>query len=348
MEAETEANAARTRLPVEALVAKWTAASGSDSELAATKSLLEFLSQELYGDYEPYAEWPMFWERLGAWIQNVLEEADQQALFRMVPWLLFFGKEEMKTMYRAAFAGPITRWVIEKAPLPIGSPDLAVKFEAAIAQTWFGSMAGMDIGSFMRLNGISEQSLRPEFRVLSHLGDPNKIREHLRKPSEFRPHGYQRIVVVEDVVGSGRQMRDAVPILEELREFEVLLCPIIVAKAGCEAGEKIANPNPNPTSHITFAPHFRIPDAATLGPEPASDDEPTEFGAIRDLVTRTWDRLKQAPSYDLPFGFGNLGLLVLTYLNCPNNVPPLFHRMTEATDSSSGWFPLFPRVVRET
>lgn len=334
-----------THLPIDVLVSTWDAALGSDPELRRIEQLLDFLSQELYGDYEPYAEWPVFMERLGAWVQNVDNEAHQQTLFRMVPWLLFFGKEDMKTMYRAAFAGPITQWIIEKAAIPLGTADLDTRFDAAVAETWFGSMAGMDIGSFMRLNGISEQNLRPEFRVLSHLGDPQRIRDHLRTPDAIRPNGYRRIVVVEDVVGSGRQMKDAVRILDELTEFEVLLCPIIVAKAGCETGEMITQKN---AKHMTFSPHYRIPEAATLEPVPTSAEEPTHFNAARELVNQTWDRLKLPKQYDKPFGIGNLGLLVLTYLNCPNNVPPLFHRMTEPTESSLGWFPLFPRVVRET
>ena len=91
-------------MSVDQLVSQWTAVAGSDQELNGITKLLAFLSEELYRDYEPYAEWPIFWERLGSWIQNVEGESDQQNLFRLVPWLLFFGKEEMKAMYRAAFA----------------------------------------------------------------------------------------------------------------------------------------------------------------------------------------------------------------------------------------------------
>ena len=53
------------------VIARWTAVAGSDPELAAICKLLQFLSDEIYCDYEPYADWPIFWERLGSWIQNV-------------------------------------------------------------------------------------------------------------------------------------------------------------------------------------------------------------------------------------------------------------------------------------
>ena len=202
----------------------------------------------------------------------------------------------------------------------------------------------MDLGSFMRLNGISEQSLRPEFRVLSHLGDVARLQKYL-EGNKHRLAGYRRIVVVEDFVGTGHQMEDAVPILEELVNVPVLICPIIAANEGCMKGEAIQVKSDN---RITFSPHFRIPIAATLGPEATQQDEPDVFSAARVLVTDTWQRLKRPLSYDKAFGIGNLGLLVLTYLNCPNNVPPLIHRMTDASDSNRRWIPLFPRAVRES
>ncbi len=344
MAATNKATSARSTLrSLDAIVGEWVQRSGSDTSLRDIQNLLEFLGKELFGDYEPYSELPIFRERLAAWIQNVDVDEDQQTLLRFVPWLLFFGREEMKTLYRAAFSGPIARWIIEQADLSLSKPTLQEDFKAAVSDTWFGSLAGMDLGSFMRVNGIDEQSLRPEFRVLSHLGDSARLQEYL-KGSQHRENGYRRIVIVEDVVGSGRQMKDAIRIIEELENVSVLICPIIAAAKGCERGNEIARKS---SGRIHFEPYFKTPIAATLSPAKSDHEDPV-FDLMRTLITSTWERLKLPFNYDSPFGFGDLGLLVLTHLNCPNNVPPIFHRFVSPNETHQGWTPLFPRVVRES
>ena len=325
---------------VDEMVARWTQVEGATQHLSATRELVRFLTDELYDEYQPFSEKPLFWERLARWLRNVKTDADQQRLFEFVPWLLFVGREEMATMYRAAFTGSITRWIIDEAGLDITDPGLSGHFVQELRRTWFGSLAGMDIGSFMRINGIDEQSLRPDFRVLTFLGDPAKVQDYLAG-NEHSPEGYRRIIVVEDFVGTGRQMTKAIPVLQGLKDVPILLCPIIVAQEGFNVGTEIAKAN----KHIVLREHFRIPPTATIGEISSADAEPEIFAAIRELITRSWPQLKNSKPYDKPFGFENSGSLLLTYLNCPNNVPPLIHRETPGDD---GWEPLFPRVVRET
>ena len=88
------------------IVARWTLRDGPTQHLSATRDLLRFLTDELYHEYQPFSEKPLFWERLARWLSNVKSEADQQRLFEFVPWMLFVGSKEMATMYRAAFTGP--------------------------------------------------------------------------------------------------------------------------------------------------------------------------------------------------------------------------------------------------
>jgi hypothetical protein len=124
-------------------------------KFADTRDLLELLSQELYSDYQPFPESSPFFERLAEWLDNVRDdETSQQLLFEFVPWLLFIGRREMETMYRAAFTGPITRWIIEDAQLDLADPDLPKEFTNAVRETYFGSLAGMDVGGFFRVNGL--------------------------------------------------------------------------------------------------------------------------------------------------------------------------------------------------
>lgn len=325
------------------LVAQWTSETGDTLKLNDTRDLLTLLDQELYADYQPFPESSPFLERLAEWLHNVRDDkTSQQLLFNFVPWLLFIGRKEMETMYRAAFTGPITRWIIEDAGLDIAADDLSSQLETELKQTWFGCLAGMDIGSFMRINGLDEQSLRPDFRVLSYfVSEPAKITDYLREPGRHRPP-YKRIVAVEDYVGTGSQLAKAARVLEPLSDFPTLICPIVAAPMGVAKGRSIQDRS----THIKFREHFQIPPAACLEPE-KQDGEPVFFEPLRQLVRHTWDRIKTGEYGDSPFGFCPPGMtvpasLALTYLNCPNNTPPLVHRKT------SNWEPLFPRLVRET
>lgn len=324
-------------------VGRWTTDVRLDLQLSGLRDLIRFLDDKLYSQYEPFLEKAPFWERLARWINNVRSDSDQQTLLRLVPWLLFVGKNELNTMYQAAFRGPITRWIIDSAGLNIADRDLGLRIEDEIRHTWFGSLAGMDIGSFLRINGVEEQSLRPDFRELAQLGDPEKIRDYLLGDAEHPQH-YRRIVAVEDFVGTGRQMKSSTSILQSLVEFPVFICPMIAAHEGCLAGAELHDKSP----HIDVQELYRISASARLPQGDAEADVDAELTATSQLILKTWDRIRRPEPYDKPFGFGNAGLLVLTYLNCPNNVPPIIHRQSEPSDSQPAWLPLFPRAVRES
>jgi len=328
---------------IDELVDQWTRSAGSDLELRATRDLIRFLGDELYSQYEPFIDKRPFWERLSAWVNNVSRKADQQALFRLVPWLLFVGKSELNTMYESAFRGPITRWLIDSAGLDITDPSLANHLAEEFRHTWFGSLAGMDLGSFMRINGIEEQSLRPDFRVLSKLGAPERISEYVSGGKDNSDTRYRRVVVVEDFVGTGTQMKDAAKSLRHLKDTPVLICPMISADEGCQAGNVLTKNYPN----IEFQECYRISSFARLRPSKADGNLHGDLLAVCNVIDSTWERLKRLEPYDKPYGFGDMGILVLTYLNCPNNVPPILHRMTDGAASAGQWIPLFPRAIRE-
>lgn len=320
---------------VHQFVDEWTRNAKVDLDWLGKLQLLDLLAEELYSQYQPHPESPDFVERLSNWLNNVGRKPQKQLLFELAFWLLFVGTEEMSTLYRASFRDQITRWVIDQARIDITAPSVERQLEDAFKKTFFGSIAGMDIGSFCRINGI-QQSIRPDFREHAIIGDPKALRKHLAK------YNYERIVAVEDYVGSGEQMKKACTYLAQLKSFPVLLCPLIIAPNGIVVGQSLASGN------ISFSPCFRIPKSSVVSEiKDPQVHEPPVFAKFRKLLDKTYSQVQgQHPTQPLygPFGFPSTfgtGSLLLTYLNCPDNVPPAIHH------SSESWSPLFRRSSRE-
>jgi hypothetical protein len=316
-------------------VYRWTRRTGTNQHLLDVLALLELLASELYVHYQPFPEKPPFLDRLASWLACTPRDVDQRLLFEFVPWLLFVGPREMDSMYRAAFTGPIMRWIVEQSNVSLSQPAFSQSVSDSLKRTYVGSMAGMDIGTFCRVNNIVGQTYRCDFRALAEVGSVTAFRDYLRD------NNYERIIAVEDYVGTGSQMSEAVVFLRQLTSFPVLLCPIIVANAGNKLGAKIQRAE----SHITYSPQFITP-SATYIPKTANKKapEPQCFRKMRNLLTRLWGIVRgTVPTQPLysPFGFGDVGSLVLTFLNCPDNVPPLLHH------KSDSWDPLFMRSSRE-
>ena len=322
---------------VDELVDEWTEVSHSDQQLSRVRDLVRFLKDELYNEYKPILAKPLFWDRLATWLQNVSVASDRQRMLELVPWLLFIGQNELEWMERAALTGPITRWIIEDARLGITDPHLTKKVNEEIARTFFAGIAG-PIDEFLRINNVAGQSYRPIFRDLA------KSQEFQLLDREITKGKYRRVVVVEDMVGSGEQMEEAARTIAHLAPKKVLLCPVVVAPAGVKRWIDDLQPRGD-MSHVSFSPLFVIPPNATIPMTASAGNEFTEIEDFRELLHRTWGQVKgRNPDdqlFDGPFGFGRFGSLVLTYRNCPDNVPPLVHY------DGDQWNSLFPRVPRE-
>lgn len=313
------------------LVNDWTRKSGANLDLHSKLELLTMLGNDLYSQYQPCPEKPEFLERLFTWVNGAPRVSDKKTLFELAPWLLFVGVDEMVSLYRSSFTGQITRWLIDQSRIDIASPNLTKAIRQARKETFFGSIAGMDMGTYCRVNGI-QQSIRPDFRERANIGDPIPLAKYLQKK-------YKRIVAVEDYVGTGTQMAEACEYLETLKGFPILICPMIVAPEGVKKGNELAKGN------ISFQPVYCVQEQSGV-PEIARKGarELPFFGAIRKSLLRLYGQVEgKHPTQPLygPFGFGDTGSLLLTYLNCPDNVPPVVHHLSDT------WSPLFQRSPRE-
>jgi hypothetical protein len=305
----------------------WGRVPGNQDKLVFNKRLLHFLGEWLYSEYQPFPEKAHFWDRLYLWLNQVPKDSDQtqdqQSLFNFIPWLLFAAESDLISMYRAAFMGPICRWLIEQEKILIDKPDIGARLHDARIATWFGSVAGMDINTFCRVNEIFGQSYRPEFRFVSEFCNMKNLSKWLMRSN------YKRIVVVEDMIGTGEQLQEAIPSLSKLSTFQILIVPLLLAPEGWDVAKGITKKY----KHIQCEPLFILPEPCLLR-RVAVGGESDEFASLREIVVRRFGG-------DFGFG-GDYGTLALSYLNCPDNVPSLIHHRT------THWpYSLFPRATRE-
>jgi hypothetical protein len=301
--------------------------------------LIQHLADELYQEYEPTkGPHPSFWDRLDGWLSTKLSEEQQKLLFQMIPHIFFVGTEELNSLYRVAFNGAIGRWLIDQSSLTFDESAIEDKLREAVRETWFCPITdSFRINAFYHINHISGRDLRSDWRTLAHF---NKSQEVL---NFIRSEGIKRVVLLEDFVGSGSQISDAVIFAASLsKTLPVLIVPLIICDAGLLFGQKIEKSFAN----TKFAPILPIArhDCLLQNPYPGEPPIFEEFrNVVRDsfpLVTDGLSGEEAAKLSDGPFGFAGTGSLVVLWTNCPDNTLPLIHQ------KSKSWDPLFPRASR--
>jgi hypothetical protein len=309
-----------------AIVEPWLRGDDTD-ELMRLRDQLDWLRRNLFDDYEP-APYLRFDERVAAWLENVEDEADRKAMFRLLGHLFFIGKPQFKALCRGAYSASIVRWLIEEEGLQLDDPRLAEGIAGAAARTWFCPVTdSMNISSFLKANNLAGHDLRGDWRTLQQLGDPEAIRSHIAC------EGIERIVLLEDFVGSGDQMREVVVWARSmLPSIPLLVVPLVCCPDGLDTGARLAR-----RYSLRFEPVLAVREDLFLLPEPV-DGEPPVFGEIRDLIERVKGRLGDWT--DEPFGHAETGAIFAMYTNCPDNTLPIIH------EDSDRWKALFPRVRR--
>jgi hypothetical protein len=325
--------------PISQKIERWSAMEHSDIDFNEIHALIEFLSAQRYSEYGPtLGNSPEFRERLAAWLSDNVPENDQKLMFRLVPHIFFLGRAEMAALQRSAFRNAILRWIYQEAGLALNDPDLNGALQREIGRTWFCPITdSANITEFYHQNELNGE-YRPDWRSFArlHAGDPALLVQHTAT------YGYRRIVLVEDVVGSGSQMRDVRPLLAAMpATLPIMIAPMIVCPAGAQEGERICNALP----HVSFSPTLLLPQNSFVAPIPRPNEIPF-FAEIRDLLPRTYPEVDNNVPADPhvipygPFGFNYTGALIVLYANTPDNTIPLIHHRSDS------WAPLFPRRRR--
>ncbi|CAN5883140.1 hypothetical protein BH18ACI4_BH18ACI4_00780 [soil metagenome] len=197
---------------------------------------IEDLITKRFYEYVPTAAGPHpdFRTRLANWLDQV-SNADQKVLFQLVPHIFFLGREEFMSLCRAAFRTSILKWLVDQSGLQFSNTNFEGELNQVLQETWFCSITDWDLGTFYRVNRISGAGMRPDLTSLSKLSSARELRTFLRDQN------LRRVVVLEDFVGSGLQMREVEPILTSLAgSSPTLIVPLVVCPSGYLAGATLA------------------------------------------------------------------------------------------------------------
>ena len=325
---------------VEELIRKWN--DDGLTELSTVNRRLIHLEERLYKTYEPTkASRAQYLERLEEWLLSVEDEQQQQTLLKLAPEIFYIGPEEFIELYRSAYSGPISRWLIELEDIDICRSDAQKLLREAAKNTWFCPLSdSLRINSFYHVNDIaSGANHRPDWRSLEKLGSKEKILCYCEK------NKIKRIVILEDFVGGGSQASEALPFASALSsDLEIIFVPLIVCPTGADYCRSLCKLHTN----LRFEPIIELPKRTFFNDSDTPFDE--KFTAeLRNLVQDTYTKVSGDTSMlNKPYGpYGYppekpVGGLIVMYSNTPDNSIPLIHwRPTTGT-----WSPLFPRHSR--
>lgn len=326
-----------TRVKIEELIREW-----ADEDLNNVNQLLNTLEKRLYLSYEPsLPPNPGFWDRLEGWLGNMGEGETEaiKALFRLASELFYVGPDEFRELHRSAYHGAIARWLVDQENIDLLDADASKNLRSAVDATWFCPITdSMRINSFYNSNNIANKAdFRPDWRSLAEFGDVKKIKNYCDE------QGFKRLVLLEDFVGGGSQMRKAVEFAVTIPSIDVLVIPLIVCPKGLKLGHELVKAH----ACLGFEAVLSIPQGAFVASK-AINGEAHHHEDLRQLACRTYARVAGglSPGRDAPYhplGFPHkdpTGGLVVMYSNTPNNTLPLIHWASES------WMPLFPRNVR--
>jgi hypothetical protein len=344
-----------------AKVRKWDSQNTGSAE---ADSHFETILNQLY--YHAAREWRVFlpaehpdfnssyMDRLASWIGNLSDEADQKSLLEYSLYISFFSHDDFIALYCTAMEREIKGWVASQigASLePNGWHKLNLKVNEEIHRhTWFCPVTdSMDINEFYKVNHLKGVGHRPGFATLQMLAEKaavpdsllvTNIIHYMENPSlnPKRPlPKLHRLVLLEDIVGSGAQCIEAVKWAVANIAKPILFVPLILCPNGADALQGEAKLS---KGRLSVQPIISIRRGDLLGPERKG----YQGWPITETIENLANRCAHRASSDMEtFGYKNTGCSVATFSNTPNNTLPLVHNKPR----NGAWSPLFPRVYRD-
>lgn len=334
---------------------------GAEAVNSHYESILNYLGYHATREWRVYlpAEHPNFnrsyMERLATWIGNVTDEADQKLLLEYASYINFFSHDDFTALYQTALNREINQWVVDQigAKLkPAGSDAFQQEILRQIdKKTWFCPITdSMDINEFYKVNHLKGIAHRPAFASLQMLAKnagalnpmlAQNVIHYMANPSldPLRPaESLERLVLLEDVVGSGTQCIEAVRWAVANLGKPVLFVPLILCPNGVDA---LRLEEQNSNGMLTVRPVIELRRNDLLGPERQGQQGWPITEKVEDLAKRC--AVRASPLNMDTFGYKNTGCSLALFSNTPDNTLPIVHNKPR----TGGWEPLFPRVYRD-
>ena len=326
------------------LLADWCqSVGGLSKDISEIRSLTDFLEQVLYEEYEPgrVGAQGQFPARLARWIGGAESDDDKRSLYLLVGRLVFFGREQMMAGYRTAYSRNVALWLMEIEGLPFFGSDTGPKLDAAVAETAFTEITdSFRLGDFLRWNNIA--AVGPRYTWEQHLAgwDHATFMQQIMRTDSEAPR--KNLVLMEDFIGSGKQMESAVEKACSVpKNYNVLLCPIVICPDGAARARELVERH----GHLTYSPVMQLPENAFIS-EDSIAGEHGHHPLIRDTLVALHSKVRGTPGSwpqeTSEFGYEDTGAVFCKYDNCPDNSVPILHHRSDL-----GWSPLFPRTARE-
>ncbi|MCQ0090264.1 hypothetical protein [Roseovarius sp. M141] len=330
-----------TRAEFRTILQRWCLEDARDADgIEDLKRDLEFLERELFHEYSvtAYGGHANFGARLAYWIGNLNNDADRKELYRVLAHLFFIGRGEQEAAYRTAYSKHVMQWLMRVANIDPFQNNASQMLAQELAATRFTEVTdSFGIRAFCTANQIQTEALRYKWEGNTENWDPAAFRRSVLDEDANGNVVRKNLVLLEDFVGSGSQMLDAVDLAVSLGpEVNVLLCPLFI----CPEGADEARNRSNAINHFDYSPVLEFDQRFFISPAPLADENP-EFARIRRLLQKIHPLIQGGPQEYGPFGYRQTGGFVVPYANCPDNTVPAIHKRME-----DSWRPLFLRNSR--
>lgn len=292
-------------------------------------SYIKFLGKTVFHEYKP-TQFTPFEDRLIDWLNNVEDDVDKQLLLRLLTDVFYVGRSEYEALYRSTFSSILVPWIIDSCDLNLLDSKIDNILLSKLNKSWICPISdSMKINSFLKVTSLKSFELRPDWKSLAVFGDINRIKDYLKSKC------ISRIILLEDFVGSGIQIRSTIKFAgENFPDVQFLICPLVICPNGQRNLKRLAKKYNN----ITFHPSLKIPDTEILNHK-FDPKEPKHHTQVRELFKKIQPKFA-ADSLKAMYGFQGTGSQVVLHSNCPNNTLPIYHH------ENDHWSPLFPRVNR--
>lgn len=338
------------------MVEEWRAAcepgDPRSNELKEIFENLAYLERVKFQPFVPalYSKHPAsFMERFHIWLHNPgIDEPSRRDLFELANHIAFFSFDDFAALFRSAFTGPITRWCIDQLHIQLTSPNWQERLEVELNEkTWFCPVTdSLLISVFHHVNQIEGKDRKPSFRDLAEFGDASRLHKHIAEK------GYERLVLLEDFVGTGTQSIKAVKWALRNLDIPILFSPILISEEAVGKYRRLQEKLKAGTFENVRCADFAFEPVVILSSDCfvfQNGSEPTPlFQRIRQLAIEINTRLFETGEQfeNGPMGFWTeksqqMGATAVMFSNTPNNSLPLIHHEADS------WKPLFPRVARQ-